>query len=181
MPKKKTIQSTGKVVGPKSETKSGGMGLDTNMVTGQSRSPFESIRCGVPNTSSREVSKVEKPIGDFLETRSSAGLITIPVEWGGYDEINIFSKRRNGRNSGLSAKGHGMKTMSSNINYKMPWYLEEEISKFIGIGIALGVDFNNKKVTRLADIVVKAYLKLRGVKLKMANAPSVRFWLGLSV
>ncbi|KAK0601488.1 hypothetical protein LWI29_024760 [Acer saccharum] len=50
----------------------------------------------------------------------------------------------------------------------MPWYLEEEISKFIDIGIALGVDFNDKKV-RLADIVAKAYSKLRGVKLKMKN------------
>ncbi|KAK1581639.1 hypothetical protein Q3G72_007620 [Acer saccharum] len=143
-------QSTGKVVGPKSETKSGGMDLDTNMVTG--------------NNSSKEVSKVKKPNGDFLEMHSSAGLITIPMEWGGYDEINIFSKRRNGRESGLSAKGHGMKTRSSNINYKMPWYLKEEISKFIDIGIALGVDFNDKKV-RLADIVAKAYSKLRRVKL----------------
>ncbi|KAI9196004.1 hypothetical protein LWI28_020201 [Acer negundo] len=87
----------------------------------------------------------------------------------GLDDANIISKRRNGRDIGLAGKGHGMKTRSSNANFKMPLYMEEEISKFIEFGIALGFDFNDKKV-RLANIVTKAYSKLREVKLKVANA-----------
>ena len=52
-----------------------------------------------------------------------------------------------------------MKPRSLKSNFKMSWYLEEEISKAIKIGVALGFDFNGKEVG-LADIFAEAKRKL---------------------
>ena len=50
----------------------------------------------------------------------------------------------------------------------MSWILEEEITKIIDLGSALGFDFDDKEV-RMSDVIAKAISKLKGVKLKMAN------------
>ena len=58
-----------------------------------------------------------------------------------------------------------MKTRYSKFNYKVAWNLEEEISKVINVGVALGFDFNGKKVG-INDIFAEAKnkLKARGSK-----------------
>ncbi|KAI9157622.1 hypothetical protein LWI28_025439 [Acer negundo] len=79
------IQSTGKVIGPKSRTKSGGMGLDTNMVMGQLRSPFEGIRCGVLNNSFSEspkrLSKVKTQTTLFLLSLATVAFFRRPSQF----------------------------------------------------------------------------------------------------
>ncbi|KAK0602017.1 hypothetical protein LWI29_029619 [Acer saccharum] len=69
-------------------------------------------------------------------------------------------KKRNGRSSCLSVKGNGMKTRYSKFNYKVSWSLEEEISKVVEVGVALGFDFNGKKVG-IIDIFAEAKNKLK--------------------
>ncbi|KAK0580027.1 hypothetical protein LWI29_035292 [Acer saccharum] len=59
----------------------------------------------------------------------------------------------------LAAKGQTMKPRSLKSNFKLSWYLEEEISKAIKIGVALGFDFNGKEVG-LADIFAETKRKL---------------------
>ncbi|KAK0595436.1 hypothetical protein LWI29_006619 [Acer saccharum] len=95
--------------------------------------------------------------------------ITIPVKWGDNDDTIKYSKRRNGRDYCLVVKGYGMKLRSSKNCLNLSWNLEKEISKVIDFGIAVGFDFNDKEV-KMADIIDKAYSKLMGIKLKMANA-----------
>ncbi|KAK0599157.1 hypothetical protein LWI29_002838 [Acer saccharum] len=64
------------------------------------------------------------------------------------------------RISYLAVKGHVMKFRNSKSNFKMFWYLEEEISRIIRIGVALGLDFDNKKVG-MADVFIEAKRKLK--------------------
>ena len=72
------------------------------------------------------------------------------------------------RDYGLAVKGYGMKLRRSKKCFHLSWILEEEISKVIDLGVAVGFDFNGKEV-KMADIVAKAYSKLMGFKLKMAK------------
>ncbi|KAK0599314.1 hypothetical protein LWI29_004178 [Acer saccharum] len=53
-----------------------------------------------------------------------------------------------------------MKFRNSKSNFKMSWYLEEEISRIIKIGVALGLDFDNKEVG-MVDVFVEAKRKLK--------------------
>ncbi|KAK0599383.1 hypothetical protein LWI29_004785 [Acer saccharum] len=64
------------------------------------------------------------------------------------------------RISYLAVKCHVMKFRNSKSNFKMFWYLEEEISRIIRIGVALGLDFDNKKVG-MADVFIEAKRKLK--------------------
>ncbi|KAK0597426.1 hypothetical protein LWI29_025164 [Acer saccharum] len=68
-------------------------------------------------------------------------------------------------NSCLVAKGHTMKCRNLKSNFKLSWYLEEEISKAVKIGVALGFDFDNKRVG-MADVFTegKRKLNLGGLK-----------------
>ncbi|KAK0600044.1 hypothetical protein LWI29_011032 [Acer saccharum] len=77
-------------------------------------------------------------------------------DWEDNEGVFNESKMRNDKVFCLAAKGHGMKSRSS----KLSWILEEEITKIINLGSALGFDFNDKEV-RMSDVIAKAISKLK--------------------
>ena len=88
-----------------------------------------------------------------MELLIVSNLVTVPVMWDG----SI-------RNFRLAVKGHGMKTRSFKNNFKM-WILEEELSKVLETGAALGYDFEGKEVGTFEILAaVKKSLKLGCLK-----------------
>ncbi|KAK2664234.1 hypothetical protein Ddye_002808 [Dipteronia dyeriana] len=101
--------------------------------------------------------------------------LSIPVKWTSNDEVFNVSNMMNVRDFCLAAKGQGMKTRR--FKYKMSWIFEKQISKVIDMGTALGFDFNGKGV-RMADIFVRAFVKLKGDRSKLAKSWSCVVVLG---
>ncbi|KAK0602348.1 hypothetical protein LWI29_032533 [Acer saccharum] len=99
------------------------------------------------SNSSVESSKEEMPFKDNKE-------LSVKSERYWEDNEGVFneSKMRNDKVFCLAAKGHGMKSRSS--KYKLSVLdPEEEITKIIDLGSALGFDFDDKEV-RMSDVIV---------------------------
>ncbi|KAI9157222.1 hypothetical protein LWI28_018742 [Acer negundo] len=87
----------------------------------------------------------------LLNVNGVAGLVTRHFYWLlGFAELEDFV---------IQTKGQAMKHRSLKNNFKMSWFLKEEISKAIKIGVSFGFDFNDKEVG-LANIFAKAKRRL---------------------
>ncbi|KAK0599670.1 hypothetical protein LWI29_007488 [Acer saccharum] len=91
---------------------------------------------------------------------SKEEFLSYSVEWEAYGEDNINQKMRKDKIFSLAIKCYGMKHRSS--KFKVSWILEEELSKILNMGSALGLAFNGKEV-RLADVFQNWFQILRGI------------------
>ena len=97
-----------------------------------------------------------------LGESSKEEFLSFSVEWEAYGEDNINQKMRKDKIFNLAIKCYGMKHRSS--KFKVSWIQEEELSKILNIGSALGFTFNGKEV-RLIDVFSKVISNLKGDRL----------------